>query len=65
MRTFARSSLYIAITVPLLVAIYVIALSVDGEYQRTTDLGSGLTLVETVHVFRSAITVIADSGGSA
>lgn len=65
MRKFVRGSLYALPAALLLVTIYVIVLSIDREYQRTTDLGGGATLVETVHVFRSAFTVIADSGGSA
>lgn len=65
MRKFVKRSFYAVLAVVLLVTIYVIVLSVDREYQRTTDLGGGATLIETVHVFRSAFTVIADSGGSA
>ena len=65
MRKFVRRSLHVVLAAALLVTIYVIVLSIDREYQRTTDLGAGVTLIETVHVFRSAFTVIADSGGSA
>jgi hypothetical protein len=65
MRKFVRRSLQVVLAGVLLVIIYVIVLSIDREYQRTTDLGAGVTLIETVHVFRSAFTVIADSGGSA
>jgi len=61
MRKFVRRSLHVV----LAGTIYVIVLSIDRQYQRTTDLGAGVTLIETVHVFRSALTVIADSGGSA
>ena len=65
MRKFVRKSLYIVLGAALLVTIYAIVLSIDREYQRTTDVGAGVTLIETVHVFRSAFTVIADSGGTA
>ena len=64
MRKFVRGSLFLVLAAAL-VTIYVAVLSIDREYQRATDLGAGVTLVETVHVFRSAFTVIADSGGSA
>lgn len=65
MRKFVRRSLYAVLAAAQLVVIYVVVLSIDREYQRTTDLGAGVTLIETVHVSRSAFTVIADSGGSA
>ena len=65
MRKGVRRSLYIALGVALFVVIWVLAFSIDREYQRSTDLGGGVVLVETVHIFRSAYTEIADSGGSA
>jgi hypothetical protein len=55
MRKFVRRSLFVVLAAALLVTIYVIVLSIDREYQRTTDLGAGVTLIETVHVFRSAL----------
>jgi len=63
MRKFVRKSLYVVLGAALLVTVYGIVLSIDREYQRKTDLGAGVTLIETVHIFRSAFTVIADSGG--
>ena len=65
MRKLMRRLLYTVLGAALLLAIYIIAYSIDREYQRTTDLGGGVTLIETVHIYRSAYTVIADSGGSA
>jgi hypothetical protein len=63
MHKLLRRSSYSVLAAVLLIAIYVMALSIDREYQRTTDLAPGVTLIETIHVFRSAFTVIADSGG--
>ena len=65
MRKLVRRSLYIALVVGLLFLIWVLAFSIDSEHQRSIDLGGGVILVETVHIFRSAFTQIADSGGSA
>jgi len=64
MRKFVRKSLYVVLGVAMLVTVYGIVLSIDREYQRKTDLGAGVTLIETVHIFRSAFTVIAESGGT-
>ena len=53
MRKFVRRSLQVVLAGALLVTIYVTVLSIDREYQRTTDLGAGVTLIETIHVYRS------------
>ena len=65
MRKLPRRRLYFALIAVLIVVAGVIFLSVDREYLRTTDLGGGVSLVETVHVTRSPVTTIADSGGEA
>ena len=52
-----RRSLYAIPGVALLAMIYVIALSIDRGYQRTIELANGVTLVETVHVYRGPCVV--------
>jgi hypothetical protein len=65
MRRPARRTIYIFVIAAGLLLGGLIAMSTDSEYARTTDLGHGVSLVETVHVTRSPVTTIADSGGEA
>ena len=53
MRKFVRKSLYVVLGVAMLVTVYGIVLSIDREYQRKTDLGAGVTLIENtqIHTF--------------
>lgn len=65
MRKVIRWTIFIVLGCVALFVIWAVAMSIDREYQRTTELADGVTLVETIHVTRSAVTEIADSGGSA
>lgn len=62
MRKIKATILYGVLGLALLLLGCLIVLSVDTEYQRTTDLGRGVALIETVHITRSPITQIVDSG---
>ena len=54
----------VALALPLVVVAWVVAFSIDREYEQTTTLAEGISLVETIHVTRTPYVGMAEAGGS-
>ena len=50
-RLFTRRRVVLAL--PLAIVAWIVAFSIDREYQKTTTLAEGISLVETIHVTRT------------
>ena len=52
------------LALPLAIVAWIVAFSIDREYQQTTTLAEGTSLVETIHVTRTPYVGMAEAGGS-
>ena len=49
---------------PLAIVAWIVAFSIDREYEQTQTLAEGISLVETIHVTRTPYVGMAEAGGS-
>ena len=52
----------VALALPFVVITWIVAFSIDREYEQTTTLAEGISLVETIHVTRTPYVGMAEAG---
>lgn len=61
-RLFTRRR--VALALPLAIVAWIVVFSIDRDYEQTTTLAEGISLVETIHVTRTPYVGMAEAGGS-